>query len=552
MSPSKILSQLPDYPYELFVDEIEDGRHVCLIDGCDKEFATYDDYLEHYLYNNSHINFMKRNLMRFEPREGLGEELVWDPIEKQQIEWNIKNNPDYEALKYNRDMTWLLEEKIRFAVKHNRSITAEILGIPGTGKSKATIALGYVISGEWAEKLQKETVVELDFQQAEILELIGNRDPGDTLIQDEDPTGFGTGSKTNEAAFENLAKTLRKKRISILVVSPIPTEIRTLSFKIEFFAYYPKARVTKGVLYTRKGLALGYVYIEILDDEDYAEYEKAKDAFIEMMQKTGGFGVQNYSDARIQKDFDALLEYVKKKDPEMTKTRVLGCSSVKVRGDAKYQQMIADDVYEHLRENRQGKPPPKKEPVRVSKQGVDYEWHHRKTEQDIGILEDLYQFAKDMDLDDNLKRGLEAWRFYYLEELSHTMATKELNKMFPPMDRKMYFRKGDGKMIKFVQGPMGTAGELAAQKWFYPDHKHVGGNDAPDLISPTESIVEVKVKELEEKKGPENLLKDDTYIRDYIARRVPITVVVINYSVGAVSVDFFSILYNSGGIEDGI
>lgn len=556
-SQAWIRSQLPDYPYDLFVEEIEHDRYACLIEGCHREFGSYDDYLSHFLYNNSHLNFMKRNLMTYEPRSGLGEEVVWDPIEKEQIEWNIRNNPDYAALKYNRDVTPLLEEKIEFAIKNNRNIIAEVLGIPGAGKSYATIALATIVSGHWADKLNKDTTVDLDFELAGILELIGKYYKGDSLIQDEDPRGFGAGSATNAEAFENLAKTLRKRCISLFVVSPTDTRVENVNFVIEFFAYYPKERVTKGVLYTRKKIALGYVYIEILDYEDYAEYEKKKDAFIDKMQLSGGFGIQNYNDDRIKRDFDDLLKYVQQKDPGMTKTRVLGCASVKVRGDRLYQQMIADDVYDYLTHNKQRPNEDKKEPVKVSKQGTDYEWHHTRTETDIGILQDLFHFAQAMDFspfvgenvtEEELLRGMEAWRLRYIDELSYSDASKELNRLFTrPMDTKMYFRSPDGKVKKFIQGPMGTAGELVIQKWFYPNYDHVGGNNNPDLINPAlEHVVEVKWKEKEQQKSVESLIKNDTYLRALIAKRISITVVIVDYSIGDVSVEFHDIVYTDG------
>lgn len=527
-SQQQILNDLPDYPYELFWDE-DEGIHYCLIDGCNREFDSYDDYLEHFRYNNSHTSFIKRNLMKFNPREGLGEELVWDPIEKRQIEWNIKNNPLYEALKYNRDATPILDEKIKFAVKHNRNIIAIFIGVPGAGKTYATIALAYNVSGQFAEALGRQTRVDLRFTQADFLELVTeNVDcEGDSLIQDEDPTGFGSGQKTNVGAFENLGKTVRKKNLNIYVVSPVEPDIKNIGFIIEWFAYYPDSRITKGVLYTRQKRALGYVYVEILDPEDYVVYEEMKDEFLDNMIATGGFGVENYSDERILRDYNILLDFVLSKEGKMTKTRVMGCASVKVRGDTKYQGFIADDVWEQIKD---GKPPgQKKQDSGAGGLGSrKLGWDEIETIHDSEIGSLIHKHSRPTTRHQEL--GKAWWKYYFCTRDAKGEQAKDfINEDFNEDFAKTAFYNTFFPAFTKDEQCFGKAVERAIQERYYPEHAIDGSTGMPDLIG-EDDFYEVKARKKGTTRDIYGYFNDKSYIWDLLKSGANVRLVEVEYA----------------------
>lgn len=521
-----IRENLPDYPYELFFDETEEGMFECLIDGCNKEFNSYQDYLEHFLYNNQHTSFIKRNLMKFSPREDLGEEIVWDPIEKKQIELEIKNNPDYAALEYGRDVTHLLEEKIKFSVKHNRNIIAEVLGIPGTGKSWATIALAYIISGHWAEKLQEMTSVGLDFEQSDILEMIGRYYKGDTLIQDEDPMGFGAGSKTNEEAFENLCKTLRKKCITLLIVSPTDTRVENVNFTIQFFAYYPKERVTKGILLTRKGIALGYVYVEILDDEDYVEYEKKKDTFIDKMHLSGGFGVVNYNDARCKRDFEILLKAVTEIEPEMKRGDIVLLAGKHVRGDGNYQKIIALDVYFKLKYDVLLSTEIDKGSGGIGDKKLDWELLETIEDDEIGDL--IYEHSRPKTRQQKL--GHAWWKYYFCtEDAKGQQAADFINEEFDESNTKQAYYNTFFPKFTENEDCFGKAIERAVQERYYPDYKIDGRTGKPDLIGETD-YKEVKGRKKGTTRDIYGYFKKKSYIWDFLNRGEDVKLIEVIYA----------------------
>ncbi|MCK5345734.1 MAG: hypothetical protein KAR20_20130, partial [Candidatus Heimdallarchaeota archaeon] len=476
-------------------DEDDDGTVCCLIDGCNKRFEDYDEYLNHFLYNSPHTAFMKRNLMRYNFDEKEIEKSVFDPIEKKDIEHLIATDPNYAALKKKIDATYILEDKINFAVKHNRSLNFEITGIQGAGKSYAGIAIGYIIAGKWAEKLKKQTELNLEFELPQILELIKLHHRGDVLIQDEDPRGFGDGVRTNEEAFENLIKTLRKLGISLIIISPYETNVK-VHFKIEFISYVSKTRVATGILFTRKGLALGYVYIKILDNVDYLNYEKKKDAFIEKMQLSSGFGVDNYDEDRIKRDVEKLRKVIYDIDPEMKKGEISVESGIIVKGNGRYQKLVANRVYRLLKNGT------REEPAGEGFVGDrKLSWKHLKTINDKEIGKLIYKHSQPENPIQEL--GKEWWMEYYCTE-GVTMKSCEtyMNENHSALIRKAttsgkkslsgtYF---DGKVLQEFtenQNTWGNAVEKAVQEMYYPKHRIVGGTGKPDLVGKID-FIEVK------------------------------------------------------------
>lgn len=537
----QILNELPDYPYELFYTEGEEDTICCLVDGCEEVFETYEEYLEHFMYNAVHLNFVKRNLMLFKPREGLGEELVWDPIEKLEIEDNIKNDKNYAALKYNRDATKNLEDKLKFAVKHKRNIIAIVIGVPGAGKTYATIALAYKTAGMFAASLGKQTKVDLRFTQAEFLQLVKETVDceGDNLIQDEDPTGFGSGQKTNEGAFENLGKTVRKKQLNIWVVSPIKPELKNIGFIIEFFAYYPKERITKGVLYTRTGLALGYIYVEILPEEDYVIYEEMKDEFLDNMIASGGFGIENFPEEKIMEDFEALLKYVRTKEGTMSKTRVKSCASVKVRGNTDYQNFIAADVWEHI--NKHGMGPtdgssPKKVTgtVGLGERKFDYESLESIKDPEIGDL--IYKHSRPTT--EHQRLGKEWWKYYFcVEDAKGQQAADFINEELNVDYNKMAYYNTFFPKFTGDEECFGKAVERAIHERYYPTYIIDGGTGKPDLISKDTPPKYIEVKARKDKTTRDILGyftnkdkdKDRSYIWELLAQGADVCLIELVY-----------------------
>jgi len=535
----QLMEQLPDYPYELFWDEPEEGLHVCLIDGCDREFDSYEEFLEHFLYNYTHINFIKRNLMRYNPpKEDMGEEIVWDPLEKLQIEHNIKTDPNYAALKYNRDATPYLIDKIKFAVKNNRNIIAISIGVPGAGKSYGTIALAHYTSGQFAEKLEKQTKVGLRFTQADFLQMVTEDTDchGDSFIQDEDPRGFGSGQRTNAEAFENLGKVVRKKNLNIFVVSPVEPDIKNLGFIVEFFAYYPKTRIAKGVLYTRKKLALGYFYIEILDAEDYVVYEEMKDEFLDKMVASGGLGIENYTEEMIQRDFNALLQNVILTDPNMPKTRIHNKAIRYAKGNTKYQAMIADDVFYYLQKNPTGgtgkAPKGEKGVVGLGERKFDWELLESVNDPSLGDL--IHAHSRPTTRHQEL--GKAWWKYYFCtEDAKGQQAADFINDEFDEDNVKMAYYNTFFPKFTGDEQCFGKAVERAIQERYYPDYKIDGGTGKPDLIG-KDDYIEVKIR----KKGTtrdiygyftnKDSKKDSSYIWELLKNKEDVKLVEVVYA----------------------
>lgn len=535
MTNPPILNELPDYPYELFCTENDEDEYCCMIDGCEEVFYTYEGYLEHFLYNSNHLNFIKRNLMLFKPRTNLGEQLVWDPLEKLQIEHNIRTDPNYAALKYNRDATQYLIDKVKFAVKHRRNIIAISIGVPGAGKTYATIALATYTSGMYAEGLNKRTKVDLKFTQADFLQLVTKSVDceGDSLIQDEDPSGFGSGQKTNEGAFENLGKTVRKKMLNIFVVSPTEPDIKNIGFKIQFFAYYPKTRIAVGVLYTRLNLALGYVYIEILPDEDYVIYEEMKDEFLDNMIASGGFGVENYPDEKIQKDFDVLLKFVQSKEGKMTKTRVMSCASIKVRGDTKYQGYIAGDVWEHIKDSPTTSRSPTGEKGQEGLGNRKFDWTLLETIEDPNIGDLVYDHSQPTTR--HLELGKAWWKYYFCtKDAKGQQAADFVNEEFDEaVTKTAYYNTFFPKFTEDEQS-FGKAVERAIKERYYPEYTIDGGTGRPDLISKDSppKYIEVKARKKGTTRDILGYFKEASYIWDLLKNNEDVRLVELIYAPG--------------------
>lgn len=539
---------LPDYPYEFFVEEKPDGWH-CLIQNCDKVFASYEKYLDHLIYNYSHFNEMKRTIEYFIDDSGFAGDEVIDPIERELINTNIKFNKDFYWLKVGRNASSILEEKIDFAVNKNKMIVGFITGLQGAGKSYFGITLANIILDKEEEKRGYRPRIHIGFERDETLQFVKDAKEGDVIIQDEVPLAAGFGDKTEAKKLRNTLMVLRKRHIHFLFISPEMEKIPGVQFAVEVLSYTERDRVTKAVLYDKRLMALGYCYLEALEDDDpqLVEYEKIKDDFVEKIQLSGGADVDNFNPEQYDKDVAIVLDVIRETDPRMKRSRIRRYVAEYVKNNSTYQSWIADEVFDTLKDE-QSYTPDLKDPVEVEKLGVKYRWIHSRTETDIGVLKDVYEFAKRMNLSEDEYRGLEAWRLLHIENMSQQAATTELNKMFSPMSRTMYFRKRDGKINKFIQGSMGTAGEFAIQKWFYSTYSHSGITGEPDLVG-DKHIVEVKVRDIDDSRSIESLVERDEYIRSYLANRHPITFVVIWYGSGSVKIDFYIIEYVDTDIE---
>lgn len=528
----QILSNLPDYPYDLFCDTDENGSICCLIDGCNKRFKDYDTYLNHFLYNKSHTSFIKRNLMTFNLKEDTVERDVFDPIEKKDLEHLIETDPNYAVLKKKYDATHILMSKIDFSVKHNRSLNFEITGIQGAGKSYAGIALGYVIAGKWSDKLEKETELNLEFELPQVLELISLHSRGDLLIQDEDPRGFGDGVRTNEEAFENLIKTLRKLGISFIIISPYETNVK-VHFKIEFISYVSKTRIATGILFTRKGLVLGYVYIKILDNKDYLNYEKKKDAFIDKMQLSSGFGVDNYDEDRIERDIEKLRKIIVDIDPRMKKGEISVESGIIVKGNTRYQKLIANRVYRILNKRT------KEEPVGTGSVGDrKLSWKLLKTINDKDIGELIYKHSQPETPMQEL--GREWWKQYYCTE-GVTMSSCEIymNENHGELIRKSTASGKDSLSGTYLDGKVlheftenqntwGDAVERAIQELYYPKHKIDARTGKPDLIG--KDFIEIKGRpKVDESRSVESYFGANSYVWDFLEKGKDVKLVLLFY-----------------------
>jgi hypothetical protein len=210
-----------------------------------------------------------------------------DALYKDKMDIRVLANPTFKRV-FKRDKTNDFITVIRNVVNPQHRFAENtvwgVSGETGTGKSITIMSLVKLI-------LRKKGVWQLFcFTDKQLLDLASEFERDIFLVRDEDvgKATYGEGSMRTTMQLEVMAETVRKAGISLVFISPRPTVYDIAKYYIETVDMDLNNRITRVALKEATTLQyIGALYIPIIpeDDNDWIQYSKMKDAFIERMKR---------------------------------------------------------------------------------------------------------------------------------------------------------------------------------------------------------------------------------------------------------------------------
>ena len=197
---------------------------------------------------------------------------------------------DWLRIKY--PVTRLFKAEIIYRKKTWKDFKIQIIGQTGSGKSLSAMTLARWIDPDWnIDKLFWDYHELLDYVRTEAKS-------GDCLVLDEDPRFFGLGSLTLNYAIQNIECTLRYRQINFIFVyvyersHKVHTVLYTRGehFKNPPYADYFVLGVLQPIMDTHQ--LLGLMTVPVPPQKLISQYDKKKQEFVEVMQRSAGFGAE--------------------------------------------------------------------------------------------------------------------------------------------------------------------------------------------------------------------------------------------------------------------
>jgi hypothetical protein len=448
--------------WEDYLTERRKHNRPYLCTFCGDDFLTKEEFLEHWHLEPDHedyaLTFLQMGKVKAPDPDA---DWLISPTEEILLERRIRHDSEMKAVKKNKSAGTYISDTIAFRVQNNEMIVGEAWGIPGSGKSHSILSLIYTniipesykrLARDWLEmsdenyaaaiiyrdeqraegrdiglgraaielmkykKIWREPIVHITFSVAETLRAIREAQELDIIMQDEDPGLMGRGSETAKTKIQTILKLMRKKRISFFFISPVRIQYITtgnLAFEITHKKNPLSARVTRGILYDREHVALGWYQHKILEAldrkldvrlfrlssrastevlEEYVQahkitqeeaalitadaelklpvlmiYEILKDSNLDKIHyQMGAEGVEiNWTqvDEDVSAVYDGLLERTMENHPkketalrilsEMPVSRILRrVPAFGVKGEGEYQTLVAEETVERIQKER--------------------------------------------------------------------------------------------------------------------------------------------------------------------------------------------------------
>jgi len=171
----------------------------------------------------------------------------------------------------------------------NANVVIEIVGMPGVSKSWSGLTItDWVNSWGYGHKLKPDDVeAQISFSNDDCANQMQSALDGQCFLDDERPRPSGLGADTAQEALENILDIVRKRRISVVLISPTPRELPFYTFQLTSLSVMYTNRL--GIFKCMAGNKVyGLVQIPAPRSELIPPYERAKDVFTEKMMRHGG------------------------------------------------------------------------------------------------------------------------------------------------------------------------------------------------------------------------------------------------------------------------
>jgi len=199
-----------------------------------------------------------------------------------------------------------------------------VYGSTGTGKSTVSMELARIKDPSFTADL-------IIFDNAGLKSVTKTTKEGNSLVRDETVKDFGEGSNQMLATIQDLTETLRKRRNSFFLLSPVVKGLPFVHYYLEVLQSNVNLErdslrdaIKKGLkllrfrvgVWDRNNNPLGYIQVQsVINNKVYVDYEKKKDNFLALMasgERQSGLDINREAQAVL--DEINLTEYPRKAD----------------------------------------------------------------------------------------------------------------------------------------------------------------------------------------------------------------------------------------------
>ena len=290
------------------------------------------------------------------------------------------------------------------------------------------------------------------------------------------------------------------------------------------------------------------------------DYKIFKKKMVAKMKATSGATSGHMPEQKIEDDIRLVQEAIKSQyhGKDFTKLPIKvyeGMASLWVDGNVAHQDGVAWAAKEKFKDDKRSK----EEGTGMIQEArgigdawlpnIEPEGRYERPE----VLQAIYDHSKP--ISDQQVRGREFWRLFFVEGNLQEDAAGLINEMFKdkfePATRQAYINTFFPAFQKEYRC-LGEAAEKALREEFYPEGVHHGGRGEPDIVignpeNPTR-IVEIKSRKLESDghmRQLRDLVKDEVYLKEYIAMKTPIDIVSVYYSKQGCIVTIGHVIYEA-------
>ena len=568
-SASALRDHMDRTPWEKYMIHLKTkGIFRCKV--CKGEYKSKKEFLKH--WDESHDSYAdEMKWLSGDNRRHDG--YVMRPMEEELIKHNLRTEPAYSALKSDFTVNELVISEIEHGIENEAMTVAEIVGIPGAGKSVFALSLARIIQMRWLEKIISlfrdgriknayTPKIYIGFDVDMTLQYLRTAKMGDTIIQDEDPEMMGGHAGTTKSQIENIMKVLRKACINFVFVSPISTPyINMPNLVFEVIAKNKRLRRTKAALYDRKYHAVGWTILKILDEDDplLVEYEKMKDINLEDIKASGGRRSVKISGEQLMEDVKKLIKYLQSIKYNFTKRHTIAdlvehASAAKVEGDTAYQRFVARTAIDYITQEL-SELMGYSDDLDEADASAKYLFVKEEKYDDPLFLYDIYNALPEAKKAVELRsakdprepklrkfqdRYAEAWMHYYAEGLPYDA----VGDMYGVKGQSIANSYGNhGWNAIFQEEISGDCAENALAKKYFTDFEVIGGFGNPDLVNKNDKTdwIEVKLRRrLSERK--EDLIRSFEY--EFVDKGGSLRLALITYEQEKCNIQMYRIIKN--------
>lgn len=543
--------------HQIFHKVQKNGVIICEI--CNEKFPDFASFYIHWKndYNHDNHAWSKYRFRIKKPNKG---RWTVHPFWKRLIERKFRESKKKRRVRYYNAIP-LLIEALEYGFDEESYNVVMVVGPSGHGKSRVALLLAQWMV-DYIEKA-KGIIPEVIFTRnmAETQFAFPAAAKHDVVLQDESPTLSGMGSKTFAANMGNLLETMRAAEVNIIYCCPFEIEeLKSQQVIIEVYGRDKKKRKTLTYIYDPERIMLGYGEIKILPEDNELErkYGIFKKAMVAKLKASGGAMSGHMPAQKIEEDIRLVQMAIKSqfRGKDFTKLPIKvyeGVASLYVDGNVAHQDGIAWAAKEKFKDEKRGEEDGTGMIQEAKGIGdswlpkIEVEGRYERPE----ILQKIYDYSKP--ISDLQVRGREYWKLFFVEGKLQEDAAGLVNKMFEgrfePATRQAYVNTFFPAFQKEYRC-LGEAAEKAIRDEFYPEGVHFGGRGEPDIVignpeNPTR-IVEIKSRRLESDghmRQLRDLVKDEVYLKKYIAMRTPIDVISLYYSKQKCTVSIGRVVY---------